>query len=197
MRADDALYLHEILWRGAAHMSRLPAAGDPRPAYALLGAMMLTHSALEAYLNFVGARAAPGIWADEKAHFTATPYRGVLGKLNWLCEELAVAQDWSKPPWQSLKALDTWRNRLAHGKDEPAGGRGAVPNGLLDPCTAARLDVCRTAVRDVCGRLHEAAAVKHRLAGADARAPFGGPDDDAPGNRSRPREATRKESPAN
>ncbi len=177
MNADNAKHMHEILWNGAAHMSRLSATSDPQPAYALMGALMLTHSALEAYLNFVGARAAPKIWADEKAHFTSTPYRGVLGKLNWLCEGLEVAQDWGAQPWQSLKALDAWRNRLAHGKDEPNGDQGAVPNGLLDQCTAERLAAYRGAVREVCGRLHAAVAEKFRLEGDDGRTPFADDDD--------------------
>lgn len=172
MKEDSATHMHEILWSGATHMSRLPAEDDTQPAYALMGALMLIHSAFGAYLNFVGARAAPEVWADEKSRFTTPPYRGVLGKLNWLCEKLEVEQDWGAQPWQSLKALDAWRNRLAHGKDGRDGDRSEAPNGLLDPCTAERLAAYRGAVRDVCGRLHAATAEKYVLKGSDGKAPF-------------------------
>jgi len=172
MTPHESRPLHEILWDGATHMSRPAETGDAPLPVAVMGALMLTHSALEAYINHVGARAVPEVWADEKAHFTATPHRGVLGKLNWLCERLEVAQDWSTRPWQALKALDSWRNRLAHGKDDDG-----APGDLLDACTPADLATSRDAVREVCGRLHAAAAERYELAGDAARAPFDGIDD--------------------
>jgi hypothetical protein len=98
--------VHEILWRTAGD--------EPLPA------LLLTHAAFEAFINHLGERVAPEVWADERAYFTRTPYRGVLGKVNWLCDRLGVDQDWGLEPWQSLRALDSWRNRVAHGKlEEP------------------------------------------------------------------------------
>jgi len=174
MTPDETRPLHEILWDGASDLARPPESGGAPPPVSVMGALMLTHTALEAYINHVGARAAPEVWADEKAHFTATPHRGILGKLNWLCERLDVAQDWGARPWQTLKALDTWRNRLAHGKaDDDA------PRDLLDACTPADLATSREAVREVCMRLHAAAARRFKLEGKAARGPFGDMNDSA------------------
>ncbi len=167
--SDDPRTLHDVLWSGADHLARRPADDDPQPAVTVMGALMLTHAALEAYLNYVGTRLAPEVWAEEKTTFTATPYRGVLGKLNWLCERLEIAQDWGVQPWQSLKALDTWRNKLAHGKD---GAGGAVPPDLLAACNAEGLAYCRDAVREVCRGLHAVVVEKFQVEEGAARAPF-------------------------
>ncbi len=118
--------------------------------------LLLTHAALEAYIDHLGSHLAPEVWAEERTRFTTPPYRGALGKLNWLCERLDVRQDWGAMPWQSLKLLDSWRNRVVHGKSGPED---------LDP-VPARVDAMREAVREVVGRLHEAS-------GFGGEAPFG------------------------
>jgi hypothetical protein len=81
-----------------------------------------------------------------------------------------MTQDWGVQPWQSLKALDTWRNRLAHGKDDASGLR----EELLDVCTPDRLAIWRGAVREVCRGLHEAVMERYGLTGIEALGPFGG-----------------------
>ncbi|MBC8423988.1 hypothetical protein H8E07_07675 [bacterium] len=175
MSADETRTLHDILWSGADHLSRRPADEDPQPAVTVMGALMLTHAALEAYLNYVGAHIAPEVWADEKTTFTTTPYRGVLGKLNWLCEKLELEREWGAQPWQSLKALDTWRNKLAHGKD---GAGREVPPDLLAACTAQGLAVCRDAVRVVCLGMHEVLVEMYQMEEDAVRAPFDPAGDD-------------------
>lgn len=123
---------HEALWATVVD--------EPLPA------LLLTHAALEAYIDHLGSHLAPEVWADERARFSAIPYRGTLGKLTWLCERLNVRQDWGVEPWQSLKALDSWRNRVVHGAAEP---EDLAPD-------SARAEAWREAVRDVSGRLHAA-----------------------------------------
>jgi len=134
--------MHEILWRAAADLTT-PDCDKPLPA------LLLTHAAFEAYINYLGARVAPEVWANERARFTATPYRGVLGKVNWLCEMLGVEQDWGAEPWQSLKALDSWRNQVVHGKD-------ADTRGLLSHYSVERVAGVRKAAARVCEQLYRA-----------------------------------------
>ncbi len=145
--------MHEILWSASSDLSA-PDCDKPLPA------LLLVHAAFEAYINYLGIRVAPEVWADERARFTMTPYRGVLGKLNWLCEALAVEQNWGAEPWQSLKGLDGWRNRVVHGKADDS-------EDLLEPCTSDRLAQCRMAVREVCTQLHRVSQT-----GASENAPF-------------------------
>jgi len=72
---------------------------------------------VEAYLNFVGERLAPGIWQDERNYFRREPFRGWDGKLRKVME--LVEMPWPATitrPLKTILELRELRDRIAHPK---------------------------------------------------------------------------------
>jgi hypothetical protein len=76
--------------------------------YTTMGALLLTAFTFEAYLNHLGQKRIK-FW-DEIESIK------VLEKYAVLCKELDLAPDYSKRPYQTLKALFKFRNAIAHGR---------------------------------------------------------------------------------
>ncbi len=65
-------------------------------------ARVFAYHTVEAYLNYVGERIAPEIWADERNYFKNEPYRGALGKLRQVMDLVGM-------PWTpDARPLRTW-----------------------------------------------------------------------------------------
>lgn len=77
--------------------------------YTTMGALLLTAFTFEAYLNHLGQKLK--LW-DEIETIK------VLDKYSDLCKELEISQEYSRRPYQTLKALSKFRNAIAHGKSQ-------------------------------------------------------------------------------
>lgn len=78
--------------------------------YSTMGALLLIAFTFEAYLNHLGQKQIK-FW-DEIESIR------VLEKYKVLCKELGLGTDYSKRPYQTLKAIFKFRNAIAHGKSE-------------------------------------------------------------------------------
>lgn len=75
-----------------------------------MGALLLTACTFEAYLNHLGQKTIK-FWEEIE------PIK-VMDKYSALCKNLSICPDFSKRPYQTLKALFKFRNAIAHGKSE-------------------------------------------------------------------------------
>ena len=110
-------FLHKDLWRVVERQLE-HAVGTPRGAfYDDLVAMVFALLALEAYLNFVGERVAPQIWADERNFFRKEPYRGFDGKLRKILELVGITEPpRDARPYSTVWVLKDLRDLIAHAK---------------------------------------------------------------------------------
>ena len=78
--------------------------------YTTMSALLLTAFTFEAYLNHLGEKTIK-FWEEIE------PVK-VMDKYSVLCKNLGLRPDFSKRPYQTLKALFTFRNAIAHGKSQ-------------------------------------------------------------------------------
>lgn len=78
--------------------------------YTTMSALLLTACTFEAYLNHLGEKTIK-FWGEIE------PVK-VMDKYSVLCKNLGLTPDFSKRPYQTLKALFTFRNAIAHGKSQ-------------------------------------------------------------------------------
>ena len=78
--------------------------------YTTMSALLLTAFTFEAYLNHLGEKTIK-FWEEIE------PVK-VMDKYSVLCKNLGLTPDFSKRPYQTLKALFTFRNAIAHGKSQ-------------------------------------------------------------------------------
>jgi hypothetical protein len=72
---------------------------------------------LEGYINTVVQNIDEDIWSKERSFFSKDPYRGTLGKVCWIHEQLNLEKpDSSKGLFQRIKRLFRARDKLAHAK---------------------------------------------------------------------------------
>lgn len=82
--------------------------------------LVFTAFALEAYLNHIG-QDVYACWEQIE------PKLGPEQKLSLLCEKLAIKQDWSCQPWQTIRTLCRFRNSIAHGRGQELNEESSVP----------------------------------------------------------------------
>lgn len=78
--------------------------------YTTMGALLLMAFTFEAYLNHLGQKRIK-FWEEIESI-------KVLDKYAALCKELDLTPDFSKRPYQTLKALFKFRNSIAHGRSQ-------------------------------------------------------------------------------
>jgi hypothetical protein len=71
---------------------------------------MMTAFTFEAYMNYVGPKVEPG-WSDFESSSTLAKFRQIALRLNYTL-------DFSRRPFQSVREVFTFRNRMAHPRDE-------------------------------------------------------------------------------
>jgi len=102
--------------------------------------MLLFFAAFEGYLNWLGTRVAPEVWADERQFFSRTPYQGTLGKYRFLAKVLRLPEpDSSKQPFQTAKDLLDMRNMTAHPKPEAGETSIKFKDGYFPPYYQSQL----------------------------------------------------------
>jgi len=160
-------YTHNQLWWTADHLFDLAQDDEEAPDLARVGALLLTHAAFEAYLNHLGEIVASEAWLHEREFFTRVPHRGTLGKLRYLWDMLlgcALAR--GRRPYQSVRQLDRWRHKIAHGrtvdmkvafKRTRDGIRTQDDNFFLSLAGSGKSQHVRDDVLSLCRSLHGAA----------------------------------------
>ncbi len=153
----------------------------------MLASTLFVYLAFEAFLNDLGARICPEVWANERATFASSgAYHGTLGKFDYLLKTCGLAFDRGTRPYQTLTELDTRRDILVHGRTfsmdqvieyvEPKQPRWKQPplQALVDPEFLKR---AAADVEQVCDALHFAARPLAKQMGApvDGDRAFYGP----------------------
>ena len=107
------------LWQAAeAQMIAAKTLSRPRETYFLTCRVMCAFT-LEAYLNHAGSIVDSTRWAKERRFFACnTPYPGTRGKMDFLIEHTAFTVNKKRSPYQTLCALLSFRDIVAHGRTE-------------------------------------------------------------------------------
>ncbi len=110
-------FAHRVLWD--AVLTQLEVARErPEASWSChLAAALLAAASFEAYLNYVGEELLPHIWADERANFSKAKYKGVMGKLKRIAEEI----QWelpgkNMPPYLGVVELQALREKIVHAR---------------------------------------------------------------------------------
>ncbi|HEY9198044.1 MAG TPA: hypothetical protein VIR60_01680 [Gammaproteobacteria bacterium] len=108
---------HRILWRCVlAHYERARSIEKGSKHFDLT-TMLMAYLTYEAYLNFVGDRLAPDLWAQEKSYFTTGKYAGLEGKLKKICELCdGLKVNKGARPYQTITMLSVFRDSVVHAK---------------------------------------------------------------------------------
>lgn len=126
-------FTHRLLWRivkEQAEEAEVRTEGWFSPG---LVAHVFGYHTVEAYLNYVGERIAPGEWKDERSYFKKEPYRGALGKLRKVMDLTAVPWKPEDRPLATILKLKDIRDLIAHGKPEKFSGEVFHPMETLAP----------------------------------------------------------------
>lgn len=113
-RVEGEVFSHRILWTTAKRM-RDQAEAEPRGAmYFDMAAMLMAHLTVEAYCNFLLDVLYPATFAVERETFRSD----IDAKVLWLSRQMDYALDLSRRPYQTVKALTRFRDRIVHAKPE-------------------------------------------------------------------------------
>lgn len=116
---EGETFNHRLLW---FVVKRQLEHGITKPAGAFhddLVAMVFALHSMEAYLNFIGERLAPDVWAKEREYFLKAPYRGFAGKMKKVLELVALEEPpRDKRPYSTIWLLKNLRDQIAHPKTE-------------------------------------------------------------------------------
>ncbi|MDA0737801.1 MAG: hypothetical protein O2999_07310 [Nitrospirae bacterium] len=110
---EEEIYTHEYIWRSSTYL--VACCEEENADYRqLIPALLMTFLAFEAFVNFLGHVLAPDLWKDEKKNFKGKGLEGKLGAI----EQRLPSFNWEKgkPPYQSVKTLEAYRNMVSHGK---------------------------------------------------------------------------------
>lgn len=112
-------FMHRQLWRVVRRQIDHATANPIGAFHDHIVTMTFAFHTLEAYLNFLGPRLAPGIWRDERNFFRREPYRGIDGKLRKVLELAQVPEpDRSDRPYSTVWLLKELRDMITHAQAE-------------------------------------------------------------------------------
>lgn len=116
-KLQAVFYTHRTLW---SVLEDLRGQLDRTQSVRSLGlaTLLLAHNCFEAYLNYAGETLLPDLWADERRVFGSAPYRGLMGKLRRLADELSIPIDHGRRPYSTVRKLKTWRDGVVHPRIE-------------------------------------------------------------------------------
>jgi len=114
-------FAHKLLWDSSQRHISI-AAERPQDSWMLhLSAGLLAAAAFEAYLNYVGGEILPHVWKDERKNFSAEPYRGTMGKLKRIAEELRTTlPPKSRRPLAGVVELQDLCDKIVHASPKKA-----------------------------------------------------------------------------
>ncbi|MGB7912979.1 MAG: hypothetical protein WCF59_12220 [Desulfobaccales bacterium] len=96
------------LWNVASLFLEKAEEDQTGSTWASMASLVFTAFSLEAYFNHIGEK----VFKSWNALENLPP----LNKLDVICEKLEIKLDYSRRPYQTIKALFKFRNELAHGK---------------------------------------------------------------------------------
>lgn len=119
MQYQLSTYSHEILWR--ASMTTLKTAESAletvRPDHLSILSLLSGFLAFEGFINLVGHEVAPKVWENEHGFFSKHPYKGIVGKIDYLYSLFCGATlDKGCRMYQTFKAIKAFRDTMAHAK---------------------------------------------------------------------------------
>lgn len=157
---------HKLLWQSCVNLLDM---ADQRPDHAWslnLSACLLAAASFEAYINHLGEEILPTVWEEERKHFSNDPYRGLLGKVKRISEELGypLPPKTHKPfaGWLELQGL---RDKIVHARtkrDSFSRVHKSHEFPMLPPTWMSR-ELSRKKVRELIARLEEFAVEIHSL----------------------------------
>jgi hypothetical protein len=106
------------LWQTANYLLEIGVRRKNGGFHPLLASSVFALFAFEAFLNEVGRQLDSEVWSREREFFSTGTYRGTLGKLRYLAEKTDFAYRLDVRPFQTIRALATVRDTLAHGRTE-------------------------------------------------------------------------------
>lgn len=113
-------FLHRELWRVVEHQVEQAMVTMRGSFYDLLPAKVFCLFTLEAYLNWVGVRLDPKLWADERNYFRKEPFRGLMGKLRKVIELVGIPEAVAdKKLYETVKNLKDFRDQISHTQPKP------------------------------------------------------------------------------
>lgn len=137
--------------------------------WAILAAAVLLHTAFEGFLNDVIARACSEAWRTARG---TGNYRGTLGKMRFLAQEVGVPLDPARRPFQTVTELHARRNELVHPETIRIKGvasahsytknpRRALPLAFMRLQQDGFVPTCFEDLSALADALLQAAAIKH------------------------------------
>lgn len=114
-------FAHRILWESAQRHMRI-AKVSPQDSWMLhVSAGLLSAAAFEAYLNYLGQEILPQVWNKEKTFFKKRPYKGLLGKLKRISEEVGYSlPNKDCKPLSGVIEIQHLRNKIVHASPKKA-----------------------------------------------------------------------------
>jgi hypothetical protein len=126
VRITGEHYTDIQLWHTATYLLDLGVRRRKGSFHPLLAASVFAFFAFEAFLNEMGRQLDPDVWKRERDVFGAGTYRGTLGKLKYLANKTGFVYRAGVRPYQTVRALASVRDALAHGRTEVFDARAAV-----------------------------------------------------------------------
>ena len=118
VKVTGEAYVDLELWFTATYLLGIGLRRRKGKAHPLLAASVFAFFAFEAFLNELGRHLEPETWSRERESFGRGKYQGTLGKLKYLAEKTGYTYETDKPPFQTIRALASTRDLLAHGRVE-------------------------------------------------------------------------------
>lgn len=116
---EGETFNHRILWFIVSRQLKHANENAAGAMHDHLVAMVFAFHALEAYLNFIGERLAPDVWADERRYFGRSDYQGFAGKLKKVLELVGMAApEKTTRPYSTVWLLKNLRDQIAHARTE-------------------------------------------------------------------------------
>lgn len=126
---EGEVFSHRVLWVTAKKMRDQAEVERRGSMYFDMAAMLLARLTVEAYCNFLLHVLYPATFAVERETFRSD----IDAKVQWLSREIGYTLDLGRRPYQTVKALTTFRDRIVHAKPEVYAGEHIHPLDVDPP----------------------------------------------------------------
>lgn len=128
---------HRLLWQIVEEQAQIANSRDQEWSRPALVAMVFSFLTVESYINFVGERLEPKLWADERNAFRK---EGVKGKIRKVFEVLDIPWDEDgNKPLKTVLELKDLRDAISHSKPEKLSGKITHDESESHPFPASSL----------------------------------------------------------
>lgn len=113
-RLEATFQTHNFLWSDFEDIWKRLGEREKTDHGLYTAALVLLSSCLEAHANYLGTSAFPAEWARIRDYLRRAERRGVVARVDYLAQLLAVDLDRSRDPYAALLDLERRRHRLVH-----------------------------------------------------------------------------------